>query len=148
MSGSVSTSPTPQSNSNDSSFTGGLVVGWEVDLFGKLRRMNEASRASWLASEAGRNAVVSQLVAQVATTWFTIRELRAEEAELPLLETGDLLTLHPVGAYNSNQSMQFIFGRPAMVMITKDGQPELIRRAESLEDIAGCERVPKHLAGG
>jgi diaminopimelate decarboxylase len=71
-----------------------------------------------------------------------------EQAELPQLETGDLLTLHPVGAYNSNQSMQFIFGRPAMVMITEQGQAELIRRGETLEDFAGDERVPAHLAAG
>ncbi|WP_237213242.1 type III PLP-dependent enzyme domain-containing protein [Falsiroseomonas oryziterrae] len=68
-----------------------------------------------------------------------------EQAELPLLETGDLLTLYPVGAYNSNQSMQFIFGRPAMAMITEQGKAELIRQAETLEDIAGLERLPGHL---
>jgi multidrug efflux system outer membrane protein len=78
--GSISTSASPQGNSNDSTFTAGIVVGWEIDLFGKLRRQNEAQRAQLLATEAGRNAVISSLVTQVATTWFTICELREEEA--------------------------------------------------------------------
>ena len=80
VSGSISTSASPQGNSNDSNFTAGLIVGWEIDIFGRLRRLNEAQRAQLMATEAGRNAVVSSLVTQVATTWFTIRELREEEA--------------------------------------------------------------------
>ncbi|MBS0475229.1 MAG: efflux transporter outer membrane subunit [Proteobacteria bacterium] len=79
LSGSRGTTASPQANSNDSNFSLGLIFNWQIDLFGRLRRMSEASRANWLASEAGRNAVVSQLVTQVATTWFTIRELRREE---------------------------------------------------------------------
>ncbi len=78
--GSLSTDPSPQNNDNDSTFTAGLVVGWEIDIFGKLRRQNEAARAQLLATEAGRNAVVSTLVFEVARTWITLRELRQEEA--------------------------------------------------------------------
>ena len=79
INGSISTAASPQGNSNDSNFTAGIVVGWDIDIFGKLRRLNEAERAQLLSTEAGRNAVVSSLVSQVATTWFTIRELRQEE---------------------------------------------------------------------
>ncbi|WP_416907428.1 MAG: efflux transporter outer membrane subunit [Polymorphobacter sp.] len=80
--GVISTSPVPQANANDSSFVMGLVLGWEIDLFGRIRRQNEAARAELLATEAGRNAVVAVLVRQVATSWLTIRELQAEEAIL------------------------------------------------------------------
>lgn len=79
LTGSLGTAASPQANSNDSTFTLGLIFNWQIDLFGRLRRMNEAARANWLSSEAGRSAVVSQIVTQVATTWFTIRELRREE---------------------------------------------------------------------
>ncbi len=69
-----------------------------------------------------------------------------ENVELPPLATGDILTLHPVGAYNVGQSMQFISYRPAIVLIGVDGKPELIRARETLEDVQGPERVPASLA--
>jgi diaminopimelate decarboxylase len=65
---------------------------------------------------------------------------------LPPLEVGDRLVLHPVGAYNLTQSMQFIAFRPAVVMIGLDGAVEVIRRREELADIEQGEQVPKHLA--
>jgi len=82
LDGALQTAPQPQGNGNDGVFTLGLVLNWEVDLFGKLRRQNEAARAQLLATEAGRAAVVTTLVQQVATAWLTIRELQAEEAIL------------------------------------------------------------------
>jgi multidrug efflux system outer membrane protein len=82
LDGALQTAPQPQGNANDGVFTLGLVLNWEIDLFGKLRRQNEAARAQLLASEAGRAAIVTTLVQQVATTWLTIRELQAEEAIL------------------------------------------------------------------
>jgi diaminopimelate decarboxylase len=66
--------------------------------------------------------------------------------DLPPLQVGDVLTLHPVGAYNLSQSMQFIAYRPAVVMIGIDGKPAVIRCREALEDIEGPERMPAHLA--
>lgn len=65
--------------------------------------------------------------------------------DLPPLGVGDVVTLHPVGAYNISQSMQFIAYRPAVVMIGDNGKPELIRVREVLEDVDGPERLPDHL---
>ena len=65
--------------------------------------------------------------------------------DLPPLKAGDILTLHPVGAYNFTQSMQFITFRPAVALINEDGSVELIRHAEKLEDIDGPELMPAHL---
>ncbi len=69
-----------------------------------------------------------------------------ESVDLPPLATGDVLSLHPVGAYNIVQSMQFINYRPAVVLIGTDGKPQLIRARETLHDIEGPERMPGHLA--
>lgn len=65
--------------------------------------------------------------------------------DLPPLKVGDLLTLHPVGAYNVSQAMQFIDYRPAVVLVGMDGKPELIRAREVLHDVDGPERLPAHL---
>ncbi|HPF08571.1 MAG: alanine racemase [Candidatus Cloacimonetes bacterium] len=63
----------------------------------------------------------------------------------PDLQFGDKVLITPVGAYNNTQWMQFIEYRPQIVMITETGQTELIREAESLQDITARERIPEHL---
>ena len=68
-----------------------------------------------------------------------------ESVPLPDLRAGDHLAIHPVGAYALTQSMQFIHLRPACVMIDELGQPELIRRAEVIEDLTGPEILPDRL---
>ena len=68
-----------------------------------------------------------------------------EEVELPPLEVHDKLVLHPVGAYNITQSMQFIALRPAVVLIGLDGSVNVIRRREKLIDIENGEQVPAYL---
>ena len=68
-----------------------------------------------------------------------------EEASLPDLHAGDAVVIHPVGAYNITQSMQFIAYRPAVVMIAPDKQVHVIRRRETLEDVQGPEEVPSYL---
>jgi len=65
--------------------------------------------------------------------------------DLPPLKVGDILTLHPVGAYNFTQSMQFITFRPAVVLISTAGTVELIRKREILEDVDGPELLPEYL---
>ncbi|MCF7674918.1 MAG: alanine racemase [Akkermansiaceae bacterium] len=69
-----------------------------------------------------------------------------EEAALPEMNVGDAVVIHPVGAYNITQSMQFISYRPAVVMIDPAGRVHLIRRREVLEDVCGPEQVPEYLA--
>ena len=68
-----------------------------------------------------------------------------EEIELPPLDTGDKLVLHPVEAYNVTQSMQFIQLLSAVVMIRTNGEVDVIRRREELADLEGAEQVPPHL---
>ena len=53
----------------------GFRLSWEIDLFGRLRRQNEAALAIALASEQGRRGVLVTLVGDVATNYFMLREL-------------------------------------------------------------------------
>lgn len=61
-------------------FTVGLGVAWEVDLWGKLRRLTEASRAELLAEEENRRAITISLVAEVAREYLLLRDLDAQLA--------------------------------------------------------------------
>jgi len=60
--------------------TGGINISaaWELDFWGKYRRATEAARASLLASEANRQAVMVTLVANVSAAYFQLRALDLE----------------------------------------------------------------------
>ena len=50
-------------------------AAFQVDLFGKLRRATEASRANLLATEDARQTVILTLVSDVASDYFTLLQL-------------------------------------------------------------------------
>ncbi|HXH37830.1 MAG TPA: efflux transporter outer membrane subunit, partial [Thermoanaerobaculia bacterium] len=56
----------------------GAGISWEADLWGRIRRSNEAGLASYLASEEGRRAALLTLTSEVASAYFDLRELDAE----------------------------------------------------------------------
>ncbi len=55
--------------------TYGFHLSWEIDLFGRLRRGQEAAIALALATEQGRRGVLVTLVGDVASNYFLLREL-------------------------------------------------------------------------
>jgi outer membrane protein, multidrug efflux system len=71
--------PTPLKNSNVdpafSTYEAFLNASWEIDLWGKLRRADEAARANLLSSEEARKAVILTLVCSVASSYVTLRDL-------------------------------------------------------------------------
>ena len=56
----------------------GAMAAYEVDLWGRIRRANEAARAQLLATEAAQQTVRQTLVAQVATAYLSLLELDYE----------------------------------------------------------------------
>src|SRR5262249_35073344 len=52
--------------------------GWELDLWGRLRRLTEAARAQYLASDEARHGVTTTLVADVTSRYFQLREQDSE----------------------------------------------------------------------
>ncbi len=52
-----------------------LGLSWELDLWGRIRRLNEAARARFLATEEARRGVRLSLVSEVATGYFQLRAL-------------------------------------------------------------------------
>jgi len=62
-----------------------LDAAWEIDFFGRVRRLHESARADAAASAADFESVRLALTAEVAASWFTLRGL---ERELGLLNDG------------------------------------------------------------
>ncbi|QOD84295.1 efflux transporter outer membrane subunit [Chromobacterium haemolyticum] len=58
-----------------------LTASWELDLWGKLRRGNEAARADFAASRFARDSSKLAIAAQTAQTYF---QLRAYDAQLDI----------------------------------------------------------------
>lgn len=50
-------------------------AAWNVDFWGRYRRATEASRATLLANEWAQKEVISTLVANVASSYFVLRQL-------------------------------------------------------------------------
>jgi outer membrane protein, multidrug efflux system len=55
-----------------------LSVIWNLDFWGKYRRQTQAARAQLLATQWGQRAILSSLVANVATAYFQLRALDSE----------------------------------------------------------------------
>jgi len=72
-------SPSSGRGSEDD-FLAAVNVFWEIDLWGRIRRANEASRGILFASEAVRRGVVLSLVSGVAQAWYELLELERELA--------------------------------------------------------------------
>lgn len=68
-----------------------------------------------------------------------------ESVNLPLLNRGDKIVIHNVGAYNITQWMQFITLRPRVVLIDSNSQVRIIREREELSNIQIQERIPDSL---
>ena len=52
----------------------GLGASWELDVWGRLRRLNESARAQYFAAEESRRDVRVSIIAEVMSAYFTLLE--------------------------------------------------------------------------
>lgn len=71
------------------------TAAWNLDFWGKYRRASEAARANLLASEWAQKEVIATLVANVAASYFELRQLdlELEISKRTLSSRGDSLRL-------------------------------------------------------
>lgn len=65
----------PQSEAIKGTFIGVVGAAWEADVWGRIRRMNEAAKAQYLATEEARRGVMLSLVSEVAQNYFQLLDL-------------------------------------------------------------------------
>jgi multidrug efflux system outer membrane protein len=53
-------------------------VSWEIDLWGRIRRQNEAARAQFLASDENRKDILLTVISEMAQAYFRLLALDAE----------------------------------------------------------------------
>lgn len=161
--------PFPNGFNSAASYTqAGFNLSWEIDLWGRLRRLNEAGRAQYLASEETRRGVLNTLIADVSTAYFNLREqdleLNIAERTKQNAERGLQLTTlrHKRGAATGldvHQAEQFLFTATAQIAAAERGigetedqlslllgrSPGDIPRGKTLEQYALPPDVPPGL---
>jgi multidrug efflux system outer membrane protein len=110
-------------------YTAGAALSWDLDLFGRLRRLSEAARARYLASEEGRHAVIVALIGDVTDSYFLMRE---RDLELKIArQTRDV-------AQNSLKLVQLRHQRGAATGLDEHQAEQLLYTATA--QIASAER--------
>src|SRR5882724_11620953 len=72
--------PTPNSGTLNS-YVGAFDVLWEIDLWGRIRRLNEAARARLLASREAQEGIRLTLVSEIATALYPITGTRRKTGD-------------------------------------------------------------------
>ncbi|MBN8249887.1 MAG: efflux transporter outer membrane subunit, partial [Verrucomicrobia bacterium] len=75
---SVLNSPVPTEGLTESSASATLGATWEIDVWGRIRRLSQAARAQYLATDEARRAVTISLVGQVSTAYFQLMQYDRE----------------------------------------------------------------------
>lgn len=114
-----------------------LSLFWELDFWGKFRRATEAARANLLATEWGRNAVVSSLVSNVASAYFQLLELdsQMEISRNTLTSRRESLRLVEVRAKGGTTSLLDVRQSEQLVYTAAAAIPDLERRIEQQENL-------------
>lgn len=104
-------SPFPESVANPyNAFQLFAGASWEIDFWGKVRRLSESARASLLASEEARRGTILSLVASVAGSYLQLRGLDEQLAiaRRNLASYGESVRLF---------ELQFKYGQVSMLIV-------------------------------
>ena len=130
----------------------GAGVTWDIDLWGRLRRLSESARAQYFATEEARRAITVSLIGDVVTRYFTLRErdLELEIANQTRDMAQDGLRLvqlrHDRGAATGldvHQAEQFLYTATAQIAST---MRDIEQTENALSLLLG--RVPGGIARG
>jgi multidrug efflux system outer membrane protein len=78
--------PTPQNGVTTSSTQVNVNALWEIDLWGRIRRLTEAARANYLATDEARRGVTITLISDVATAYFSLLD-QDQELQIQIAAT-------------------------------------------------------------
>ncbi len=130
----------------------GPALSWELDFWGRLRRLSESARAEYLATEEGRRGVLVSLIGDVMDGYFLLRErdLELEIARQTRDIARDNLRLvelrHTRGAATGldvHQAEQFLYTATAQIA---SARRDIEQTENALSLLAG--RAPGEIARG
>ncbi|MBK6908775.1 MAG: efflux transporter outer membrane subunit [Rhodocyclaceae bacterium] len=92
-SGAASGSGSQGSGSTNQRYDVNLATSYELDFWGRLRSLEGAARANFLASEFAHRAFRLQLIGDVASAWYTLESWQQREYILTEIESSRKLSL-------------------------------------------------------
>jgi multidrug efflux system outer membrane protein len=129
-----------------------LDLFWEIDLWGRLRRATEASRADLLASVEVRRFVITTLISDVATAYFQLRELdlELEIARRTLASRQDSLRLVTLRYEGGVAGLIDVRQAEVLLYTAAETVPDIQRRIEQTEHTISflLGRPPDEVARG
>jgi len=78
--GKQSENVNPLATTEQTQYSLSADAGWEIDLFGRIRRSIEAATADYQATREDHNDILITIVAETATTYLQVRTLQAQQA--------------------------------------------------------------------
>ena len=145
----------PQDFDGDRQFqnwNAGFTLSWEIDIFGRVRRENEAAFARYLATEQGRRGVLVTLVGDVASDYFLLRQLdRQLEIANETLRLNDETVAYYRNRLSGGVSNQLELDQAiANRAITAASRPDLERQIALVENALSVllGRVPGPIVRG
>jgi multidrug efflux system outer membrane protein len=89
-----------------------LTASWEIDLWGRIRRLSEAAQANMLATDEARRGVILTLVNSVASDYITLRGL---DEQLVVARS----TLGTYGESVRLYQLQFKYGQTSQMTVSQ-----------------------------
>jgi multidrug efflux system outer membrane protein len=113
-----------------------LSASWQIDFWGQFRSATEAARAQLVATEWGRRAVLSTLVADVASGYFQLRELdlETEISKRALASRKESLQLLTMQERHGDISLLEVRQAEQLVYTASSRLPDLERRIHQQEN--------------
>lgn len=114
----------------------GLALDWELDFWGKFRRATESARASLAATEWGRQEIITELIANLASAYFRLRafDLQLEISRNTLASRQDSLRLTKTLAEGGATSLLDVRQAEQLVFTAGSQIPSLEQQIEQEEN--------------
>jgi len=110
---------------------------WDLDFWGKYRRMIEASKANLLSAQWAQKEVMTTLVAEVASAYFQLRELdlELEISKNTLKSESESLELTKHLADHGSASMLDVRQAQQLLYTAAENIPDLERKIQQQENL-------------
>ena len=116
-------------------YQGGLIAGYEIDLWGRVRNTRLAALHTWHASQEDLSAIALILPGQVTEVWFNLLEQRAQERlQAEQLQINEkFLSLMELRFSQGLAAATDVFGQRQIMAATKARAPLIRARIKTLE---------------
>lgn len=110
---------------------------WELDFWGRFRRATESARANLAATEWGQRVIATELVADVANAYFSLRalDLQLEITRRTLASRQDSLRLTRILADGGSTSLLDVRQAEQLVFTAGSEVPSLEQQIEQQENV-------------